>query len=65
MHRDLRAALVALKEERGEMARPNLPVVHRERNDGLSAGAVTVWFHRLYANLGMVGCSSLKRGKRR
>jgi hypothetical protein len=25
---------------------------------GLSAGAITVWFHRLYGRLGLKGCSS-------
>src|SRR5260370_39475304 len=35
-----------------------MPVIHSERNRGLSAAAVVVWFHRLYRDLGMVGCSS-------
>jgi integrase/recombinase XerD len=35
-----------------------MPVIHSERDRGLSAAAVVVWFHRLYASLGMVGCSS-------
>ena len=48
---------VALHKERGE-AHPDWPVIHSERDRGLSAGAVAVWFHRLYAGLGMVGCSS-------
>jgi integrase len=58
IHPDLKTALVALHKERGVKARPDWPVIHSERNHGLSAGAVTVWFHRLYAGLGMVGCSS-------
>ena len=58
MHADLKAALVALHKERGVEARPDWPVIHSERNLGLSAGAVAVWFHRLYTVLGMVGCSS-------
>ena len=58
MHPDLKAALVALHKERGVKARPDWPVIHSERDHGLSAGAVAVWFHRLYAGLGMVGCSS-------
>jgi len=33
-----------------------MPWVERDR--GLSAGAVTVWFHRLSGDLGMIGCSS-------
>jgi integrase len=58
LHPDLRAALIALHRERGEAARPNLPVILSERARGLSPGAVTVWFFRLYAGLNMVGCSS-------
>jgi integrase/recombinase XerC len=58
MHPDLKAALVALHEQRGARAHPDWPVIHSERNHGLSAAAVAVWFHRLYAGLGMVGCSS-------
>jgi len=58
MHPDLKAALVALHNERGVKARPDWPVMHSERDHGLSAGAVAVWFHRLYRDLGMVGCSS-------
>jgi integrase/recombinase XerC len=58
VHPDLKAALVALHKERGVKARPDWPVIHSERNHGLSAGAVAVWFHRLYTGLGMIGCSS-------
>lgn len=58
IHGDLKAALVALHRDRGEKARPAWPIVHSERDRGLSAAAVVVWFHRLYADLGMVGCSS-------
>jgi integrase/recombinase XerD len=58
MHPDLKAALLELRRERGEKMRPNLPVIHSERDRGLSSGAVAVWFHRLYSGLGMVGCSS-------
>jgi integrase/recombinase XerC len=58
IHPDLKAALTALHRQRGEKARPDMPVIHSERDRGLSAGAVVVWFHRLYADLGMVGCSS-------
>src|SRR5580704_2201712 len=48
MHPELKAALVLLVRERGEKARPDWPVIHSERDRGLSVGAVTVWFHRLY-----------------
>jgi integrase/recombinase XerD len=58
MHSDLKVALVVLHKERGVKARPDWPVIHSERERGLSAGAVAVWFHRLYTGLGMVGCSS-------
>jgi integrase/recombinase XerC len=58
MHPDLKAALIALHRERGEKARPEMPVIHSERDRGLSAAAVVFWFYRLYVDLGMVGCSS-------
>jgi integrase/recombinase XerD len=58
VHPDLKAALIAVHRDRGEKARPDWPVIHSERDRGLSAAAVVVWFHRLYADLGMVGCSS-------
>jgi integrase/recombinase XerC len=58
IHPDLKAALMALHRGRGEEARPDMPVSHSERDRGLSAAALVVWFHRLYAALGMVGCSS-------
>jgi integrase/recombinase XerD len=58
LHSDLKTALIALHRERGDKARPDLPVIHSERDRGLSAAAVVVWFHRLYRDLGMVGCSS-------
>ena len=58
IHPDLKAALIALHRDRGAKARPDMPVIHSERDRGLSRGAVAVWFHRLYSGLGMVGCSS-------
>jgi integrase/recombinase XerC len=58
MHQDIKGGLSALQRERGEKALPDWPVIHSERDRGLSPGAVTVWFHRLFAGLGMVGCSS-------
>ena len=58
MHPDLKAALVALHRERGERVGPDLPIIHSERDRGLSPAAVAVWFHRLYSSLGMIGCSS-------
>jgi integrase/recombinase XerD len=58
MHPDLKIALVELQRERGTDARPDLPVIFSERDRGLSAAALAVWFFRLYAGLGMIGCSS-------
>lgn len=59
MHPDLRAALVALQDtRRAAPPAPSARVVHSERGSGLSAASVVVWFHRLYRELGMVGCSS-------
>ena len=58
IHPDLKTALVALHKERGVKVRPDWPIIHSERNQGLSAAGVAVWFHRLYTGLGMVGCSS-------
>ena len=58
VHPDLRAALVELQRERGGKARSDLPIIHSERDRGLSPGAIAVWFHRLYSSLGMIGCSS-------
>jgi integrase/recombinase XerC len=49
---------VALQHERGDRVRSDLLVIQSERDRGLSSGAVAVWFHRLYASLGMIGCSS-------
>jgi integrase/recombinase XerC len=58
MHPDVKAALTALHREQDEKVQSDWPVIYSERNRGLSPGAVAVWFHRLYAGLGMVGCSS-------
>jgi integrase/recombinase XerC len=58
MHPDLKGALIALHRERGQRVRPDLPVIYSERNQRLSPAAVAVWFHRLYDDLGMIGCSS-------
>lgn len=58
MHPDLKTALIALQRERRDKVRSDFPIIHSERDNGLSPAAVVVWFHRLYAGLGMVGCSS-------
>ncbi len=57
-HLLLRDALSAILVERGEKAARDRPVVHSERGSGLSAASVAVWFHRLYAGIGLAGCSS-------
>jgi integrase len=57
LNKELRAAVVALKATRhGPEATDR--IVHSERYVGMSAGAVQVWFHRLYASLGFAGASS-------
>jgi integrase len=50
LHPELKAALVALYAEQPEL--PDVPIV------GMTTNAVTVWFHRLYARLGLKGASS-------
>jgi integrase len=51
IHPDLKAALIQLHRDRGDKARSDWPVIHSERDRGLSAAAVVVWFHRLYGDL--------------
>jgi len=58
LHSELRTALESLKANRGDKARPHLPVVYSERADGYSANAIAVWFHTRYAELGIEGASS-------
>jgi integrase len=58
LHPELKLALITLKEERGDRARPGLPVIYSERGAGQSAAAIGLWFHRLYKKLGLMGCSS-------
>jgi integrase/recombinase XerC len=58
MHPDLRTVLIALHQSNGDRVRQDVPVIFSERDRGRSPSAVAVWFHRLYAGLGMVGCSS-------
>jgi integrase len=53
---ELRAALQALKSDDARAA--DARVIHSERDIGLSAGAIMVWFHRLYNRLGLKGASS-------
>ena len=58
MHPLLKEALAALKALRGDKAVAGARVVHSERAAGYSAGAIQVWFARLYDALGFVGASS-------
>jgi integrase len=53
----LRDALGALKATRNGVE-PGDRIIHSERDIGMSPGAVQVWFHRLYADLGLAGASS-------
>jgi integrase/recombinase XerD len=55
---DLRRALVALAAKYDGKPDPDARVAYSDRDIGLSAGSVTVWFHRLYARLGLRGASS-------
>jgi len=56
MHSDLRAALRAFHKFAG---RPAIgPVIVSERGGHMTAGSVVNWFHLLYENLGLEGCSS-------
>lgn len=56
LHKELRAALAALKATRNVDARDR--IIHSERDIGLSPVAVQVWFHRHYQSLGFTGASS-------
>ncbi len=58
LHPELQAALVVLHGSQGSAVRPGGHVIHSERRSGMTAGSVTVWFHRLFAGLGYQGCSS-------
>jgi integrase/recombinase XerD len=57
LNKELRAALIELKALR-PTAEATDHIIHSERDIGMSAGAVQVWFHRLYAALGFSGASS-------
>jgi integrase/recombinase XerD len=53
---ELRDALVALQAVRNPD--PADHIIHSERDASMSPGAVQVWFHRLYQDLGFAGASS-------
>ena len=56
LNKELRSALIAFKATRNVEAGDR--IIHSERDLGMSAGAVQVWFHRLYKELGFEGASS-------
>ena len=58
LHRELRAALLALAQGQGARLAVDQPVLRSERGGGLSAASVQGWFQRLYATLELAGCSS-------
>jgi integrase/recombinase XerD len=53
---ELRSALNALKGD--DRPDADARIIHSERDMGMSLGALKVWFHRLYARLGLKGASS-------
>ena len=60
MHEDIRKSLQALKRQFEAERRTMLegPVIRSERGGHMSPKAVVNWFHALYAELGLEGCSS-------
>jgi integrase/recombinase XerD len=58
LHPQLRDALVHLHLARRDWVQPERAVIYSERGLRMSAATVRLWFHRLYHNLGMTGCSS-------
>jgi len=61
----LHQALADLRAKRGEEATPQARVIHSERDEGYSAGAVQVWFARLYGAPGFDGASHRTAGAAR
>ncbi|MDH3604357.1 MAG: site-specific integrase [Candidatus Tectomicrobia bacterium] len=57
LHPDLNKALETLHTVSSN-TRGDWPVIYSTRNKGFSAYSVVQWFTRLYATLGMEGCSS-------
>ena len=60
MHDDIRKALQVLKRhyEGAERSMVEGPVIRSARGGHMSPKAVVNWFHALYAELGLEGCSS-------
>jgi integrase len=57
LSKELKAAIKELHATRNN-PEPSEHAIHSERDAGMSANAVTVWFHRLYDGLGFKGASS-------
>jgi integrase/recombinase XerC len=57
IHPDLQAALASLLAKRTTFAGDDR-VIHSERGRGYGAKAIVVWFHRIFADLGLEGASS-------
>ena len=71
LHKDLRAALVRLKDHAearraaiGHTLDLSANVITSERGERLSPNSLAHWFKRLYASLGFDGCSSQWRPRR-
>ena len=56
MHPELRKALVALNVQSGSPRRG--PVIRSQRGGHLTPCSIVNWFTALYANVGLLGCSS-------
>jgi integrase/recombinase XerD len=52
MNKDLKTALAELARHDRLHAQPDDPVIASERGRPLNAGAVTMWFWRVYSGLG-------------
>jgi integrase/recombinase XerD len=55
IHRELREALVRLREQTGDT---NGPVIVSERGGPMRPIAIVAWFARAYRAIGLTGCSS-------
>ena len=58
MHEDIRRALQSLQREAKGRSIAEGPVIRSLRGGHMSPKAVVNWFHALYAELGLEGCSS-------
>lgn len=58
LNSELRKALLSYQTERKECIEPERPLIFSERGLGMSEGAMRVWFHKLFQELGFTGYSS-------